>query len=702
MTTRTEVQLTGVLPVPLTGYLKAIALLRIIAEQVDAEATGWWSDKGFVIRSTLDATALHAFLLDRWAPTPIVAPWNGGSGFREKDNVEGIVPIEESDDVRFTSYRESIRAARAALASTKEEKATLLASLRATLPDAAIRWLDAAVILGSERPSFPPLLGTGGNDGRFEFSNTQMRRLVSLLLTPKLRPRASEQLRHALFGTNAEGTPDPIGQFAPGRAGGANTGFGFDGNAAINPWDFVLALEGALAFAASTSRAFENGGDVAYPFFVHDTPAGFGSSSASEESRGEMWMPLWERAVTYGELAMLIGEGRAWLAERPARTADDFSRAIKQLGVSRGIRAFQRYVFAQRNGLSFFATPAGRYLVHEHGATDPLQSIDTELERIRRAAQKDECPAGVATAWRGLTDELLNPRTASADDVLLALGRLSTAITRSRRAGALEFVRPIPASAPGSWQTVAASTDPAWEIACALSRGGIRSAIEPVQHERGRLTWGDLPRETELTADVPAYERLRRVGLRRLHEARPCYEFADAPPLRWASLHALLCDDGALEQRLRETLPAAVLIAETTVPTRDAPGAVPLAFALCAAALHRETLHQSMADAAERGTHTHEHDDRFRQRWLDDSDDARRLPVRMLELLGRGRGEDALLEAVRHLRASDLPLIRFPALSMPDDMARRVAVALLVPLSHSLMRAIRHTICLEVPSTVVR
>jgi hypothetical protein len=39
---------------------------------------------------------------------------------------------------------------------------------------------------------------------------------------------------------------------------------------------------------------------------------------------------------------------------------------------------------------------------------------------------------------------------------------------------------------------------------------------------------------------------------------------------------------------------------------------------------------------------------------------------------------------------------------MRDDMARRVAVALLVPLSHSLIRAIRHTICLEVPSTVVR
>jgi len=678
MSDRHEVLLRGVQPTPLTGYLKAIALLRLVAEQHDALAAAWWTDDGFMLRSTLDAAALQHFLLDAWAPTPLVAPWNGGSGFYPKDNAEGVNPISESDDVRFSAYRDAIQASRTALSNLGDDKPALLATLRATLPDDAIRWLDAAVVLGSDRPTYPPLLGTGGNDGRFEFSNTQMRRLVTLLLTPKQRIRSEQQLAHALFGTPSFGTSDPIGQFAPGRAGGANTGYGFDGDAPINPWDFVLALEGALMFAASTSRAFESGGDVAYPFFVRTTNAGFGSASPDETSRGEMWLPLWERPVSHGELALLIGEGRAWLQGRTARTADDFSRAIRRLGVARGISAFQRYIFAQRNGLSFLATPAGRYAVGSVAEPDPLASIDASLERVRRAAQKDGCPASVRDAWRSLTRHLLETGPTDQEQLLLALGTLSAAISRSRNAGALEFIQPIPESARGSWSFITASRDPAWEIARTLASAGIRTQFEPVVRNGKRLAWGDLVREAEVSPDVPAFERLRRVALRRLHDATPSYAFESAATVSWRSIEAILAGD-VDEARLGAALQAAVLTSETSRAAHEGGARIPLQFALCAGALYRDALRHGDSSSPN----------------IERDDSTPRLPIRMLELLIRGRGEDALIQAVRYLRAGNLPLISFPPLTMPAEVARRMAVALLLPLSWGTLRDIQRAICLD-------
>ena len=42
-------------------------------------------------------------------------------------------------------------------------------------------WLDACFALGEDGPSFFPLLGTGGNDGRLEFTNNFMQRLADVI-----------------------------------------------------------------------------------------------------------------------------------------------------------------------------------------------------------------------------------------------------------------------------------------------------------------------------------------------------------------------------------------------------------------------------------------------------------------------------------------------------------------------------------------
>src|SRR2546426_11763804 len=79
--TRHDLELTGCTPEPLMAYLKALGILRLVSEQKDPDARGWWHDDVFWLRSALDRDALLKFFLENYKPTPLVAPWNAGSGF---------------------------------------------------------------------------------------------------------------------------------------------------------------------------------------------------------------------------------------------------------------------------------------------------------------------------------------------------------------------------------------------------------------------------------------------------------------------------------------------------------------------------------------------------------------------------------------------------------------------------------------------
>ena len=74
-----DVVLTGCRPEPLASYLKALGVLRLVAEQKDPEAQGFWQGEHFVLRSSLTAEALETFLVEEWKPTPLVARPRPGS-----------------------------------------------------------------------------------------------------------------------------------------------------------------------------------------------------------------------------------------------------------------------------------------------------------------------------------------------------------------------------------------------------------------------------------------------------------------------------------------------------------------------------------------------------------------------------------------------------------------------------------------------
>jgi CRISPR-associated protein Csx17 len=515
-------ELRGCTPVPLAGYLKALGILRIVSQQADKTASGWWDRDVFHLRSKLDAVALTDFFLNGYSPTPLVAPWNGGSGFFPKDNKVAIDAISAGTSERFAPYRHLIATCRDVLESLNlvekpdsDDKPKLLQQCRNLFPDESLEWLDAAFVLTDSGPKYPPLLGTGGNDGRLEFTNNYMQRLTEVfdLETGTPTPQTRVPLADAVFAACGESRGrSAIGQFDPGSAGGANATSGYDDNPTMNVWDFILMLEGAIAFAGTSVRKLEQvqPGTLSYPFCVRPAGIGYGSADLSDEStaRSEMWMPLWEQPSTFQAVSHLLSEGRVDIGRRRARTGVDFARAISSVGVDRGIQSFQRYSFQQRNGLSYFAVPLGRFNVRSPSMISSLLAkLDGWLDRFRRAATGQHAPGRASSVLRRLENAIVDacqrPNKQAVQGILIALGQAEAAIAVSPKLREADYPTPPVPLLPAEWLGAAYDDSVEFRLAASLASigtnrndavGAFRRHLEPIEFGRlngnnRRSTW---------------------------------------------------------------------------------------------------------------------------------------------------------------------------------------------------------------------
>src|SRR3546814_12078404 len=108
-----------------------------------------------------------------------------------------------------------------------------------------------------------------------------MQRVLDVMDAETGRPRSESTgwLRASLFGEAEPGLiKNAIGQFAPGQAGGPNASTGFEADSTMNPWSFILMIEGALLFAAATVRRItdEPFGVLSSPFTVRCVGGGDG------------------------------------------------------------------------------------------------------------------------------------------------------------------------------------------------------------------------------------------------------------------------------------------------------------------------------------------------------------------------------------------------------------------------------------------
>jgi CRISPR-associated protein Csx17 len=330
------------------------------------------------------------------------------------------------------------------------------------------------------------LLGTGFNDGRLEFTNNYMQRLLDLVDpgSGDCTEPAMAWWEEACFSAPQSGLQRDaiLGQFDPGAT-----------DRPVNPWDYVFMLEGALAFATAAVKRLESAtkGALSYPFCVRSAGIGYGSAATSDESssRAEIWLPLWSRPCTFAEIQSVLSEGRAQVHGRSAINGIDFARAVSTLGTDRGIEQFIRFGFHARNGLAYFAVPLGRFRVQPQPQVNLLAEIDRWLDGFRRAATGATAPSRVRAALRHLESailELCKQRgSAQLQNVLIALGQAEAAQVVSSKWTADTGQRPVPLLSP-QWLLDCDDASSEFRLAASLASmhssevGSFRQHLEPV------------------------------------------------------------------------------------------------------------------------------------------------------------------------------------------------------------------------------
>lgn len=504
-----ELTLSGCTPEPLMNYLKALGVLRLVSEQTDPGARGCWRNDEFVLHSKLDRGALLDFFLSRYLPTPIVAPWGARSGFyagsSEKAAREALDAVMKSNAVRFVAFQASVKCIRLLLQemgidqkAEDEGKLALLATCRARLPEEIVSWLDTCyVVLGDER-RFPPLLGTGGNEGSGSYVSGFVQQIVSCLI----KREHDTALLTSLFAVsqpNVSSRQTP-GHFSGAAAGGANAGQGFEGEVSTNPWDYLLCLEGTCLWASGVVRRLGQAGPrmASFPFTMNVSGVGYGSLTLSDGVKpkkakrdiAEIWLPAWSRLLALPELRTLLAEGRGTVRDRMATTGVDMARAVAGLGVDRGITWFKRNIFLMRNGQSFLAVPVGTVHVRRRESVDIIHEIDPWLDRFR-AACSDKSPPRFKMALRGIEQAIFDfcryGGPAFFQAILAELGRAERELATGERFRADKRLSPIVGLSAG-WIAAANDGTPEFELALALASvfdrqakmGPLRTNLEPV------------------------------------------------------------------------------------------------------------------------------------------------------------------------------------------------------------------------------
>lgn len=541
-----DVRLSGCTPEPLQAYGKALGVFRLVVEQADPAARARWERDVLVIRSRLDHGALLDFFTQLYTPTPLLAPWNKDGGFL--GGRKNLRELEQLSDPRFGPYRTAIATARSVLDEVgltsggrpiakdqlqkrlKLEKGRLIALLRARWPEEATRWLDAVVTLASDEPAYPPLFGAGGTDGRFEASDAFMGALLAIARDASWRRDALEA---ALFGS-----PEPAldeltpGLFAPGGIGGPNYGEGFEGGGGANPWDIVLGFEGLLLLSASVAKKFgaQTAARAVFPFVVRSVAAGHPTVGA-EASKGEVWLPIWDRPASLAELRHLFREGRAEWNGRPAVTGVDVARALVSLGVDRGLTEFRRYGLQNRSGRSYLAAPFGRFRVRWRPESLLLADLDPFLDGLAPIRQNKQVPAAVHRCLRDLDEAILaycgEGSRARLLDVLLATAALDR--TLATRPGLRERVgvRPAPVLSRG-WVFATDDKSPEFDLAAAIASlqpgkdgipGWARQYLAPVRRAGRSWVWDPQAGRRVVWTGRDTIADLGRLLERRLLEA---------------------------------------------------------------------------------------------------------------------------------------------------------------------------------------
>jgi CRISPR-associated protein Csx17 len=429
-------------------YLKAIGLLRVLAkcadqEHRDPEAEGWWDsrDAHFYLRSAKYPTTerLVEFFTLHYRPTAVFAAWNKESGLDAKGAKELGVESQWK-----TANDLSILVVKAEHRKKPANKDKLIAtealeayrhSANASVREA----IDAVTAPFLKNSSDHPLFLAKGIAGRAHLWRTHWKYLLRLQKHRDARHKTLEKLsahtgsagQHAKLQENVEAAQKAMADMLPFSISIA-TETSFKGNGtpffpdAIKSYnigsgwveekypfkalDYVLAVEGAFAMRGGVARTLGANSKrfAAFPFVFDSGEDMVDDGNEVKGTSSSLWMPLWDRGTTYGELASFISDAQARLPGKEARFSAEFVRALHSQGVDAGFSGWQEFRFKMKGSRVPWIT-TGRYVAASHNkrATE-LNLALVPLDESRFMDQFD-------IKWKGNKADSRSPHPVRAD-----------------------------------------------------------------------------------------------------------------------------------------------------------------------------------------------------------------------------------------------------------------------------------------------
>ncbi|MFM8581188.1 MAG: type I-U CRISPR-associated protein Csx17, partial [Planctomycetaceae bacterium] len=370
-----------------------------------------------------------------------------------------------------------------------------------------------------------PILASGGGEASGQYIVNHQQRLKSVLLDDQEQSRA--RLEASLFGLNQPGSLEGNSMGAmyfPSLMKVPNAGQDFlpTPQRRVNPWDFILLLEGCLVWSiAATRRQGVTSERASFPFYCR---ASFGGSTMigpkeiegadKSISKGELWCPTWNSPSTLLEIQRIFSDGRIQVGEEVSSRSLDFALAMRGLGTDRGIEAFHRYSFLERSGsgrqTTLLAVPTGCFVPEQASGLALVAELrDFAVSVATNLTENGQQPRRLMSARilfeRAWFDATTSPSNAngnlgnSLSDLIVAAGRVTRELgTHSAKPGFVKIkkgeqtserlINPI-GDLQSEWSALIAKSDPSPELRLARSIAGITA-------------WGEATAEGRVVSSV--------------------------------------------------------------------------------------------------------------------------------------------------------------------------------------------------------
>ena len=489
------IPIPGLSPDSLGNYLASLGLLRVLSRRWPSTRSAWRDEVLQVVGGppTLDE------LLD------------------ELVRIAGTQCDSDVSKREWTQYDKAWSDAQKK--GTKSKSGTPLALWQAEAQEPHLE-LFAAHAVPHVRVSFNPLVGSGGNAGRRDFSAGWKQAVDALAAAPNAgKGRAKKK---APGSGDAASAPDvrrsqlsafllgqPLTWLLEKLAAGSwfseatklyNSGQSPARDGQISPWAMVLACEGLTFLVGGASRRLgaRTRAVGAFPFVTQP----IAPEAAGEAGRilGEIWAPIWARPMTLAETTTLLSRGRAELRGRGAVTPAAFATAIRERGVDAGVSEFRRFTLGRTTSANTFEPRLEARFSLDAGSDATGAVASRVLEHVTALIEQRgfPCDRKVGQRWRfaglrgpieaALLDVAANPERSEGAIVLLdatvrALDRIDR--NRSFREGKVRW-EPLPLE----WLlSLFADEQPGVEARLALSLVSAFPVAQPFAAYRFGVEW---------------------------------------------------------------------------------------------------------------------------------------------------------------------------------------------------------------------